>query len=155
MEIVIIKEKVLTSLKLVGDFHSTVYYCSQESEPHVDRTPPKLTKSQMRLLPLLQQPIPVALSIIAEYCYEHRLRLLDLYTEIDKNKDWLISRDEVRKIVQDNKIPLTKAQLEALIIALDVDNNDQLDYKELAQGVEAYRVDERWVFHLSIAGEEF
>ena len=97
----------------------------------------------MRLLPLLQQPIPVALAIIAEYCYERKLRLLDLYTEIDKNKDWLISRDEVRKIVDDNKIPLSKAQLEALIIALDVDNNDQLDYKELAQGVEAYRVDER------------
>ena len=68
---------------------------------------------------------------------------MDLYTQIDKDKDWLISREEVRKIVKSNKIPLTEAQLEDLIIALDVDNNDQLDYRELAQGVEAYRVDER------------
>ena len=85
----------------------------------------------------------MALSILAEYCYNKKLRLMDLYTQIDKDKDWLISREEVRKIVKRNEIPLTEAQLEDLIIALDVDNNDQLDYRELAQGVEAYRVDER------------
>jgi len=116
----------------------------QEVEPHTIKTPPPLAKSQLRLLPLLQQPIPVALSILAEYCYNKKLRLMDLYTQIDKDKDWLISREEVRKIVKRNEIPLTEAQLEDLIIALDVDNNDQLDYRELAQGVEAYRVDERW-----------
>ena len=124
----------------MGLFH---FLSFQDSEPNVTQTPPKLTKSQMRLLPLLQQPMPVALSIIAEYCYVNKLRLLDLYAQIDKDKNWLISRDEVRKIVHENKIPLTEAQLEAMIIALDVDNNDQLDYRELAQGVEAYRVDER------------
>lgn len=108
-------------------------------------TPPPLSKAQQRLLPLLQQPIPVALSIIAEYCHENKLRLLDLYKEIDKDKDWLISRNEVRKIIKANQIPLTDAQLEDMIIALDVDNNDQLDYRELAQGVEAYKIDERLV----------
>ena len=98
----------------------------------------------MRLLPLLQQPLPVALSIIAEYCHNHKLRLLDLYSQIDKDKNWQISREEFRKLIINNKIPLTSAQLEDMIIALDVNNNDQLDYKELAQGVEAYHIDERF-----------
>lgn len=111
-------------------------------------TPPPLSKAQLRLLPLLQQPIPVAMSIIAEYCHENKLRLLDLYTQMDRDKDWLVSRDEVRKIVRSNNIPLTDAQLEAMIIALDADNNDQLDYSEFAHGVEAYKIDKRSVFSM-------
>ncbi len=109
------------------------------------RTPPPLSKAQMQLLPLLQQPIPVALSIIAEHCHKNKLRLLDLYKQIDKDKDWQISREEFRKVVRDNKIPLTDAQLEVMIIGLDADDNDKLDYRELAQGVEAYKIDDRLV----------
>ena len=132
-------------------FVSFVFCILKEIEPHVIPTPPPLTKAQMKLLPLLQQPIPVALSIIAEYCHQHKLRLLDLYTQMDKDKDWLITREEVRKIVKDNEIPLAEAQLEDMIIALDVDNNDQLDYRELAQGVEAYKIDERYARHFSLS----
>eukprot|EP00794_Sanderia_malayensis_P006196 gene6196-6911_t len=116
----------------------------EEQEAHVIATPPPLTKAQMKLLPLLKQPLPMAMSIIAEYCHNNKLRLLDLFTEVDKDKDWSISRDELCKLVRYHEIPLSDAHLEEMIIALDVDNNDQLEYRELAHGVEVYRVDQRW-----------
>ena len=109
-------------------------------------TPPPLSKAQMQLLPLLQQPIPVALSILAEYCVTNRLRLLDLFVQIDKDKDWHISRDEFIRVIKNRQIPLAKGQIDDLIIALDTDNNDKLDYQELARGVEAYKIDDRYVF---------
>ena len=89
--------------------------------------------------------MPVALSIIAEYCRNNKLRLVDLYSQIDKDKNWHLSRQELRKLVRENEIPLTDAQLEELIIVLDRNDNDQLEYKELAQGVEAFRIDSRYV----------
>ena len=73
------------------------------------------------------------------------MRLVDLYAQIDKDKDWQISREELRNIIRENGIPLKDAQLEDMIIGLDTDNNDLLDYRELAQGVEAYKIDFRLV----------
>ena len=91
-----------------------------------------------RGVPTIHHPSPAALAVIQEYLQHKRLRLLDLFAQADKDKNWVVSRQEFRNIIRSWKIPLTEADLEDLIIALDRDNSDALDYRELAVGRQSY-----------------
>ena len=91
-----------------------------------------------RGVPTIHHPSPAALAVIQEYLEHKRLRLLDLFAQADKDKNWAVSRQEFRNIIRSWKIPLTEADLEDLIIALDRDNSDALDYRELAVGRQSY-----------------
>lgn len=72
------------------------------------------------------------------------MRLVDLFAQADKDKNWIVSREEFRKIIKSSGIPLSDSDLEDLIMALDKDDNDALDYLELSSGRQAY-LDERYV----------
>lgn len=91
-----------------------------------------------RGVPTIRQPSPAALAIIQEYLERKRLRLLDLFAQADKDKNWVVSRQEFRNIIRSWRIPLTEVDLEDLIMALDRDNSDALDYRELAVGRQSY-----------------
>ena len=97
---------------------------------------------QDRGVPTIRQPAPAALAMIQEYLDKKKLRLLDLFAQADKDKNWVVSREEFRNIIRSSRIPLTEADLEDLIQALDKDDNDSLDYRELALGRQAF-LDER------------
>lgn len=70
------------------------------------------------------------------------MRLVDLFAQADKDKNWIVSRNEFRNIIKSSQIPLSETDLEDLIMALDKDENDALDYSELSMGRQAY-LDER------------
>ena len=91
-----------------------------------------------RGVPTIRQPSPAALAVIQEYLERKRLRLLDLFAQADKDKNWVVSRQEFRNIIRSWQIPLTEIDLEDLIMALDRDNSDALDYRELAVGRQSY-----------------
>ncbi|XP_031563147.1 EF-hand calcium-binding domain-containing protein 12-like [Actinia tenebrosa] len=93
-------------------------------------------------VPTIHQPSPAALAIIQDYLEKKRLRLLDLFAQADKDKNWIVSREEFRKIIRSAGIPLSETDLEDLIMALDKDENDALDFLELSTGRQAY-LDER------------
>ena len=96
------------------------------------------SSGQDRGVPTIRHPAPAALAIIEEYLSRKRLRLVDLFQQADKDKNWTITREEFMKIMKSVKMPLTEADLEDLIISLDKDNDDALDYRELAIGRQAY-----------------
>lgn len=100
--------------------------------------------SQVDYLPLLTTPLPIALAVIADYLQQKRLRLIDLFVDMDKDKNWNASKEEMKLALLATGIPLSDEQLEELILALDVDNDDELSYKELARGIETYHKDRRW-----------
>ena len=91
-----------------------------------------------RGVPTIHHPSPAALAVIQEYLEYKRLRLLDMFAQADKDKNWAVSRQEFRNIIRSWKIPLNEADLEDLIIALDRDDSDALDYRELAVGRQSY-----------------
>ena len=66
-----------------------------------------------------------------------------------KDKNWVVSRQEFRNIIRSWRIPLTDVDLEDLILALDRDNSDALDYRELAVGRQSY-LEERWAYMYNI-----
>ncbi|KAK2548853.1 EF-hand calcium-binding domain-containing protein 12 [Acropora cervicornis] len=91
-----------------------------------------------RGVPTIHHPSPAALAIIQDYLDRKRLRLIDLFAQADKDKNWVVSRLEFRNIIRSRRIPLTEVDLEDLILALDRDNSDALDYRELAVGRQSY-----------------
>lgn len=50
--------------------------------------------------PVVQRPTPLGIRIIERYLREKRMRLIDLFARVDKNKNWVISRDEFRDTIQ-------------------------------------------------------
>ena len=110
--------------------------------PEIDEETTTVT-GEDRGVPTIRQPSPAALAVIQEYLDRNRMRLLDLFSQADKDKNWVVSRQEFRNIIRSRRIPLKEVDLEDLILALDRDNSDALDYRELAVGRQSY-LEERW-----------
>lgn len=91
----------------------------------------------------VERPSPLAIKIIEQFLTEKKLRLIDLFKIADKDKDWLISQDEFRQTVKMAKIPISETMLDNLIIALDKDMNNKLDYQELVKGMGLWKIEKR------------
>jgi len=50
--------------------------------------------------PIIRRPSPIAIRIIEKFLRQKKLRLVDLFTVVDKDKNWLITRDDFRKAIQ-------------------------------------------------------
>ncbi|XP_052779508.1 EF-hand calcium-binding domain-containing protein 12-like [Mya arenaria] len=94
-------------------------------------------------IPNLKMPAPLGLKILDQHLKEQKLRLIDLFTSTDKNKDWKISREEFIKICNEKKIPISTGLLEDMLISLDMNLDEELDYKEMARGMELARREKR------------
>ena len=78
--------------------------------------------------------MPEAMITINEFVEQNRLRLIDFFTQFDKDKDWYISETEFRKALCLANIRVPDQQLDNFISALDRDDNGLLDYRELVRG---------------------
>jgi len=113
-----------------------------ESSDDKPRRPSQMRKTSVSKKKNDNTPM-VAIEVIDDFLYENKLRLIDLFVAADRDKDWMLSRKEFRHVVKKAKIPISSKLLDELIIALDVDNNNQLDYSELAKGMDRYRAMKR------------
>lgn len=102
-----------------------------------------LRSAHIDMLPLIESPLPMALAVIADYLKENRLRLIDLFVKVDRDKDWFMTRNELKEQFKRIAIPLPDPQLDELVTMLDVNNDNQLSYKELSRGIDAYYKDRR------------
>ena len=92
---------------------------------------------------MIKQPLPVALATINEYLAKKRLRFYDLFVQADRDKDWKITRDEFKDVMKRTGIPLKDAEIDQFVQALDENNDDVLDYKELVHGRNLFIRNER------------
>ena len=93
--------------------------------------------------PSIKQPLPDILAAISEYLAKKRLRMYDIFVRADKDKDWKITKKEFLDAMQVAGIPINNVEVEQLISALDQNNDDVLEYKELVQGRDLYVLSER------------
>lgn len=114
-----------------------------ETETMTKSTRVMTADSDMSSLPQINVPSPLSLAKLEQHLKDKKLRLLDLFTAADKNKDWKISREEFTKTCQKNNIPISQGSLEDLLVTLDMDLDDELDYREMARGMELARR-EKW-----------
>lgn len=68
--------------------------------------------------------------ILKSYLFKHRLRMVDLFNQWDKDKSFSITREEFRNGVKSCKIPLSDSQLNILIEWLDNDQSNSIEYSE-------------------------
>lgn len=71
-------------------------------EEEISETPETIPReytsdSDSSILPHLKIPAPLGLKILDDHLKQKKLRLIDLFTSTDKNKDWRLSRDEFIK----------------------------------------------------------
>ena len=99
-------------------------------------------------LPVIIQPFPVALATIKEYLAKKRLRFYDLFVQADRDKDWKVTGGEFKDAIKRIGIPVKDAEMDQFLLALDENNNDVLEYKELAHGRDLFIVNERMRKHL-------
>ena len=72
------------------------------------------------------------LTILKNYLIEKRLRAVDLFNCLDKEKSQALRPEDMFKGLRNAKIPLTDAQLIELISLLDKNNNGEVDYCEFS-----------------------
>ncbi|XP_022302015.2 EF-hand calcium-binding domain-containing protein 12-like [Crassostrea virginica] len=111
-----------------------------EPPPVVPETP---TEALIHDVPNVKIPAPLGIRILEEHLRKNKMRLIDLFVSTDKDKDWKITRDEFRKVIQESKVPMSEALLEDMILSLDLDYDNNLDYKELAKGLSFWKKERR------------
>ncbi|XP_041460330.1 LOW QUALITY PROTEIN: EF-hand calcium-binding domain-containing protein 12-like [Lytechinus variegatus] len=89
------------------------------------------------------KPQPEGMGIIASYLASKKQRLIDLFSQADKDKSWAITRDELRNCIKEAKIPISETLLNEVIDSLDSDFNAEIDYREFVRGMERYQLEER------------
>lgn len=86
------QEKALMQ-KMIEDSKPVILSPKQAPESHLS---PDLGKA----VPMVKLPSPKALVILEQFMQEKKIRLIDLFTAVDKDKNWTISRDEFMKAMK-------------------------------------------------------
>ncbi|XP_046840765.1 EF-hand calcium-binding domain-containing protein 12-like [Xenia sp. Carnegie-2017] len=89
-------------------------------------------------LPSIDQPEPVALSVINDYLAKRHLRLLDLFLQADQDKDCKISREELIETMKVNNIPLSDGAVDNFFQIFDSNGDRLLDYKEFSKAKDVH-----------------
>lgn len=95
------------------------------------------------VVPNVNVPVPAGLQALDRFLAQNKLRLIDLFTNADRNKDWRLTKEELHRAVKQYKIPLTTSDIEDLMVVLDQDFDEHLDYAEVSQGLAALRAERR------------
>ncbi|KAK6994745.1 EF-hand calcium-binding domain-containing protein 12 [Biomphalaria glabrata] len=94
-------------------------------------------------IPIVAVPPPEGLQILDKFLSLNRLRLMDLFLLADKDKSWSISREKFISLVSKAEIPLSESEVDDLMITLDTNADNKLDYQELNQGLTQWRKQRR------------
>ncbi|CAH1777834.1 unnamed protein product [Owenia fusiformis] len=72
--------------------------------------------------------------VLMEFCRLRGLRLVDMFTSLDKDHSWTLTRKELKDGLLAANIPLTSRAMDKLITKLDVDGDGEVDFGELIAG---------------------
>ncbi|KAL3851719.1 hypothetical protein ACJMK2_015446 [Sinanodonta woodiana] len=116
---------------------------SGEKSSSSDRTETTSVSTVSSKFPDIRLPTPLGVRTLEKHLKMKKMRLVDLFTELDKDKKWKISKEDFQAIMKKENIPLTDMMLEEIILVLDMNMDNKLDYKELARGLEKWKKEKR------------
>ncbi|KAJ8301596.1 hypothetical protein KUTeg_020583, partial [Tegillarca granosa] len=79
---------------------------------------------------------PWGIRILERHLRKNKMRLIDLFKCVDKDKNWKLSREEFKASLQKTKITMSDALIEDLITSLDVDCDGSPNGKSLQTKLE-------------------
>ncbi|KAK6176363.1 hypothetical protein SNE40_014663 [Patella caerulea] len=136
--------------KIVNDTKEKVALTKRKPKPI-----PLPVKRELPPVPKIASPAPLALQIVDEHVKVNRLRLLDLFKVLDKDKDWKVTKQEFKNATQRANLQISDKEVEDMIVCLDDDINDELDYSELAQGIQIWQKERREKRRKSVLNDSF
>jgi hypothetical protein len=93
------------------------------------RNRPKSTNT-----PQVKYPTPMAMEQIELFLAENKWRLVDLFKELDKNKDWFVLKKDFIRECKNGKLDIPDSLIDELLMALSESNSSKINYKNLAKG---------------------
>jgi hypothetical protein len=90
--------------------------------------------------PKIILPTPIAMQKIEESLDKERWRLVDLFQDLDKNKDGKLQESDFQR--ECDRLGITEAMLEELLMAYG-NIHKKIKYKELARGRTELSIDRR------------
>ncbi|MGH0177672.1 UNVERIFIED_CONTAM: hypothetical protein FKN15_074251, partial [Acipenser sinensis] len=100
-------------------------------------------RSKPRAPPKICSPSPLGMGVLVLYLQREKLRMLDLFRRVDKTRRGKVTREDFKLVINAARIPLDKQQLDQLIVSLSCADTDLVNYKELADGRNAWN-QEAW-----------
>lgn len=80
---------------------------------------------------------------IENFLEANRWRLIDLFKDLDKNKDWSINRNDFLRECKKGKLEIPNEMIDELIKLLNSQRREKIFYKELAKGRTSHLSDRR------------
>lgn len=80
---------------------------------------------------------------IEAFLNENRWRLVDLFADLDKNKDWRVKKDDFVRECKKGRLDVDDAMIEELIMCLGTSKSNKIKYKALAKGRKSHLSDKR------------
>ncbi|XP_076447794.1 EF-hand calcium-binding domain-containing protein 12-like isoform X2 [Babylonia areolata] len=111
-----------------------------ESPPPPEPVP---EEKELPVVPSMKVPVPTALQTLDKFLTEKKIRLIDLFRNADTNNDWKLTKSELMAAVKKYQIPLTLSDVEDLMVTLDNNFDELLDFKEVSQGLAALKMERR------------
>lgn len=71
---------------------------------------------------------------IEKFLNENRWRLVDLFKNIDKSKDWHLNREELIRECRRGHLDINGSMVDELIMVLGNSKNFTINYKALSKG---------------------
>ncbi|XP_061478022.1 EF-hand calcium-binding domain-containing protein 12 isoform X2 [Rhineura floridana] len=77
-----------------------------------------LKKASKNVIPLIEGPYPESLMTLQNLLHKQKLKLVDLFKKSDRTKTMRFRRADFIRIIQETKVPISKSDLEDVIIYL-------------------------------------
>ncbi|EDV20179.1 uncharacterized protein TRIADDRAFT_61310 [Trichoplax adhaerens] len=90
------------------------------------------------------QPKRRPMQILREYITDQKMRLIDFFFALDKDKSMSITRDEFRTGIRRTNVPLREEELEQLLDELDKDGDGEINFSELVLGANTAKEGDRF-----------
>lgn len=90
----------------------------------INKTPP----------PKIEYPTPGAMERIEKFLQENKWRLVDLFKDLDKNKDWRVKSDDLKRECRKGRLDISDSMIEELVTVLGKGRYNKINYKSLAKG---------------------
>ncbi|XP_077986191.1 EF-hand calcium-binding domain-containing protein 12-like [Glandiceps talaboti] len=98
--------------------------------------------------PTIKQPSPAAMAAIAQLIYNRRIRMIELFMQADKNKDWKVNRFEFRTCIGEAGIAMSDRELDDFMRVLGADIGEELDYRKFVYAMNDFKEEQRALANL-------
>ncbi|XP_053155490.1 EF-hand calcium-binding domain-containing protein 12 isoform X2 [Hemicordylus capensis] len=75
-------------------------------------------REQKRVIPLIHAPYPESLITLQNILHKHKLKLVDIFSKVDKSRTMKFKRADFLKVLQATKVPISNDILEDVVIYL-------------------------------------